>query len=582
MTGNGCEILTQLNTFISHSVPAEFAPSLSPEAVKAVYDQEKQTIVTRVTALIIERDELEHKVKIAESRMESLDNENHRLISILRNNSHNSGATTAVDHSSVTTYRMSRDETPGISTSGIGDAVSVENRVLQEQSCEQGSDSADLPAESKVELPVETTAEGSQEKSANQYNSRTAQSGTEDGKRCAGGQKGHQGTTLTEADARKIIEITRSQYGIEPTELHIGDPARPDKVKYRIGLIRIPVVTIVHYHADEEGKYHIPESENSKVAYDNSIRGEMAYLHLQGNMTFNKIAAYYCDSTNGLIHPTESTVFNAQKHLSFSSQPSIDWITEGLQKNDTLYTDATYTYKNGASSYIRNLSSKEAVLYVPMDKKTLEALQGIPILPDYKGILIHDHEVVMYHFGVDHGECIVHLMRYGRKDMEETGNQWAKDLIDFFVRTNQEKETLLSQGVHEFSCKRMKEITHEYGQILSRGFAQNRTVRYAYARQNEKTFLKRLVAYRDNHLLFLRDFRVDWNNNASERDLRKAKRHTVVSGGFRSDDGMDIYCRNLSVLETMKKQGINPWSGIFWLLNNGQNIFAAEELKEAS
>lgn len=37
-----------------------------------------------------------------------------------------------------------------------------------------------------------------------------------------------------------------------------------------------------------------------------------------------------------------------------------------------------------------------------MEKKTIPALKEIHFLRKYTGILVHDHETTLYHFGTDH------------------------------------------------------------------------------------------------------------------------------------------------------------------------------------
>ena len=45
-----------------------------------------------------------------------------------------------------------------------------------------------------------------------------------------------------------------------------------------------------------------------------------------------------------------------------------------------------------------------------------------------------------------------------------------------------------------------------------------------------------------NHLLFLHDFSVPFDDNMSERDLRKVKNRQKMAGGFREDSGHEMYC----------------------------------------
>ena len=94
--------------------------------------------------------------------------------------------------------------------------------------------------------------------------------------------------------------------------------------------------------------------------------------------------------------------------------------------------------------------------------------------------------------------------------------------------------------------------------------------------EREAAFLRRLRDYEAQHLLFLTNFAVDWSNNVSERDLRKAKRHSKVTGGFRDDRGMEAYCTTLTVTETMRRRGIDVWEGILWLLEEGGDVFARD------
>ena len=84
--------------------------------------------------------------------------------------------------------------------------------------------------------------------------------------------------------------------------------------------------------------------------------------------------------------------------------------------------------------------------------------------------------------------------------------------------------------------------------------------------------LIRLGKYKANHLLFLHNFAVSFDNNLSERDLRKCKNRQKMAGGFRTQEGCSMFCDILSVVETAKRRRINPVEAISSILQ-GQQAF---------
>lgn len=79
--------------------------------------------------------------------------------------------------------------------------------------------------------------------------------------------------------------------------------------------------------------------------------------------------------------------------------------------------------------------------------------------------------------------------------------------------------------------------------------------------------------YRHNHLLFLHDFAVPFDDNMSERDLRKAKNRQKMAGGFRRVSGQEMYCSILSIIETLKRRNMGMLEHIRCLFTGTPAIF---------
>ncbi|MDR2504891.1 MAG: transposase [Oscillospiraceae bacterium] len=72
----------------------------------------------------------------------------------------------------------------------------------------------------------------------------------------------------------------------------------------------------------------------------------------------------------------------------------------------------------------------------------------------------------------------------------------------------------------------------------------------------------RLSKYKDNYMLFLRDYTAPFTNNLAERDLRHCKTKQKISGCYRSWQGVLDYCKLRSFLGTAKKRAVNLFDSL--------------------
>lgn len=435
-----------------------------------------------------------------------------------------------------------------------------ENRLLRDDNARMKSilnnDS------SNTSQPPSTDQKGG--KPANTYNSREKTSHK------AGGQKGHNGTTLTRAEAEEKIRSGKCIHQIKT----IGDPAGKSYVsKYIIDLDIKPVITEIRIYADRKGHYAIPREYRSDVVYGTNVKAMAVALYSEGVMSNDRIAAFLNTVSGGGLDLSEGSVYHFCKDFSKKTENSITHLEEELPNQPVVATDATVITVNGEQKYIRNFSTTKSVLYRAMKDKKLDTMRRVHFFEKYTGILVHDHETALYHFGTDHGECNVHVIRYLRKNTEDTQNTWSGKMIKLLCEMNQVRKAAIGKKQDRFETAVLSGYEKKYDDLIALGRAENKKTKHRFAKDEEKKLLNRMEKYKQNHLLFMHDFRVPFDDNMSERDLRKAKNRQKMAGGFRKASGHEMYCRILTIIETLKRRKMGIFENIRLLFMGTPAIF---------
>jgi hypothetical protein len=84
--------------------------------------------------------------------------------------------------------------------------------------------------------------------------------------------------------------------------------------------------------------------------------------------------------------------------------------------------------------------------------------------------------------------------------------------------------------------------------------------------------LERLRNLKDDVLRFFTDLRVTFSNNVAERSFHMSKFKMKTAGSFRSADGGSNFCWIFSIIDTVRKNGGNPFKALEQLFNNSFSL----------
>ena len=382
----------------------------------------------------------------------------------------------------------------------------------------------------------------------NTYNSRT-QTG-----RKSGGQKGHIGNCLS----REAIEEKIAKGQIKREVVNHGEPEGNYTSKYVIDM-KVEAIAVEHRFY---GGISIPLELRPTVQYGNEIKTFVVTLVGQGLVASNRIVDMIASMSNGAFELSDGTVYNILDEFNAKSQNCVTTIKTKILNNVVMNVDETGSRINGSNMFFRNYSDALYVLYTANQTKGKKAIEDDGVLPQFAGILVHDHNTVNYNYGVGNGECNVHLIRYLKANSENTHHMWSQDMTDFLLSLKKSKECAIALEAKSFEQADLDNYQKRYDEIVKSGFDVLKSTKSRFYQKEELKLLNRLKKYRDNHLLFAFNFDVPFDNNLSERDLRMIKTKGKVSGCFRSLDGAKIFANLMSIIKTAIKKNLSPYSAV--------------------
>lgn len=383
------------------------------------------------------------------------------------------------------------------------------------------------------------------------------------GRRKAGGQHGHIGSTLEKVEDPDEVQVLK----VDKRTLPRGGHYRESGYESR-QVIDFEISTVVtEYRAqilkDENGKRYVapfPKGVTRPVQYGVNLKANSVYMSQFQLIPYNRIQDHFSDQMNIAI--SGGTIYNINRQ-AYELLDRFDEIAiKKLAASDLVHADETGININGKRIWLHSASNKLWTYYYPHAKRGTEAMDAIGILPNFNGILCHDHWKPYYTYDCTHALCNAHHLRELERAWEQDNQAWAKQMKTLLEEINGAVD---KSGTH-LPPEDAKRYRKKYKGLLRKAQLEcpppDETKRAGkrgrLKRSKARNLLERLIDYEDDVLRFMESEIVPFTNNLGENDIRMTKVQQKISGCFRSMDGAYIFCRIRGYLSTCRKNGVNP------------------------
>jgi len=385
-----------------------------------------------------------------------------------------------------------------------------------------------------------------------------------------GGQKGHEGTTLRLAEKPDHVVVhavgdccgcgkdlgQEALVGYERRqEVDIPPPLRAEVTEHRVEIKLCG-------DCGQENRGEFPEGLKSPVQYGPRIRGTLIYLKDYALVPFERAAEMMEDLFG--VRLSAGTLANTDQACSGKLEGTVGRIKEKIRGSEVANLDETGLRIEGKLCWLHSAGTASASYYFPHAKRGTEAMEAMGILDDYQGIAVHDFWSSYLSYRCVHAVCNAHLLRELTFIWEEWRQEWAQEMAEALRGWKKVVDRAKARGLAALSAGLLEQIEQEYARILRRGLRGNPLAaqtgpprRGRKKKSKARNLVERLRDHREEVLRFVHDFRVPFDNNGAERDLRMMKVQQKISGTFRSWQGAVAFCRIRSYIATSRKMGLN-------------------------
>lgn len=237
-----------------------------------------------------------------------------------------------------------------------------------------------------------------------------------------------------------------------------------------------------------------------------------------------------------------------------------------VRNSEVIGVDETGIRVNGKIAWVHLARTDELTHLAFHSKRGCQAFDNIGIINRFTGVLVRDGWLPYQKYEqCRHSLCNAHLLRNPTfvAENEPAHKDWADALAKLLLRIKKAVQQAKSNAETALNIHRQNYFFGRYDKLMARAEQIIRgSPKLKGVHLSAHNLYRRFLMNKHAILRFMMDFRVPFDNNGSERDLRMLKLQQKIAGCFRSTQGVNAFCRVRSYLSSARKQGRSLLSAI--------------------
>ena len=306
-----------------------------------------------------------------------------------------------------------------------------------------------------------------------------------------------------------------------------------------------------------------PAGITQPTQYGGGFKALLTYLNQKHFIPLERVNEFCEDVFHHSVG--EGTIVAANQRVAELVEPIHQRSQQYLiETEETVHFDESGLRVSQKLNWIHSASTQRLTCYHVDPKRGQEGIDRAGILPKRTGNSMHDDWKPYYSYlNARHNACNAHHLRELAFLQERYPQDWEGEMAKHLILIKAAVAEALTQGRDSLLAEQIATFEARYDELIEQGLGLNPLPERPPGQRGKlkqpppKNLLDRLRDHKSAVLAFMYDFKVPFDNNLAERDIRMVKLKQKISGCFRSEEGAQVFCLIRGYLSTAQKNGVS-------------------------